>query len=476
MIKDLWDQGDFESIVALDHEELNDPKDRTLYKEAQAAVELITLSQRYSSEEITDKGGIRLQSRTKVVTILHSSLPNHIGGYTGRAQGLLKGLQGNGLTVIGYTRPGFIQERVDKRARPPYEDDVVDGVRYRHLSTDFPRKRGEFRYMLDCVSKYLEVFEREQPNVVHVRSTYLIALPALIAAHQLGLPVLYEISGLWELVFQGRGAYGKANRIARMEDATVASADCVVSMNHSMANLLKERNEKSVEIGLVPNAVDATRFSLVPPLDEVETFNYDIGYVGSLVDYEGLDVLLHAIHELKKKGKTVTAKIVGGGKEEKFLRKLAHDLGIDDQVNLAGKVPASQAVYQFNDVKMVCLPRKSTPATECVTPLKPFEAMAAGRPLLVSSVSALSELAQGGRIARVFQEQDPESLAREIEYLLDDADVQRTMVKNAQQTIAEEYSWSLVSERMKNSLLSIAAPAKKLPLLRRQDAGNLISL
>src|SRR5699024_12703042 len=60
------------------------------------------------------------------------------------------------------------------------------------------------QYMISFIEPFKRFFQTMGIGIVHVRSTFLIALPALIAARQLGLKVLYEVSGLWELVYQDR--------------------------------------------------------------------------------------------------------------------------------------------------------------------------------------------------------------------------------------------------------------------------------
>ena len=460
---DAWNSADFEGVSEQKLTRFKRKDIRAAIRESRYAVKL--LQRAGQAPRPAERGVVGENERVRAVTILHSSLPNHTGGYTGRAQGLLKGLMLNGMIVRAYTRPGFYTERVDSKASFPYPLDEVDGVEYRHLPAESPRKNGEYEYMYKAIDWYREVFLIERPNLVHVRSTYLIALPALIAAHELGIPVLYEVSGLWELVFEGRGELGRARRIERMEDATCQFADRVVTMNTSMASLLDHRSEHGLDVGLVPNAVDVSRFSHLKPLEEKEFFTYDVGYVGSLVDYEGLETLIRAIALGKQKGRAIRAKIVGKGVELDKLRDLAETLSVEDLVELPGPVAAHEAVDVFEDVNVIVLPRVSTPATEHVTPLKPFEAMAAGRPLLVSSVSALSEVSRGGDAALVFKQGDSEDLLEKLIDLLEDREKQLSLSRYAKEVVATEHNWEYVAAEMAEEFKKLALPFGHLPFL-----------
>lgn len=450
-IKRLWELADFESLVTVSQRPA-DKQEANILKEAQAALRLLN-----NPNLNRDISGRRIGATEtfKTVTILHSSLPHHPGGYSNRAQGLLQGVSNFGVDLIGYTRPGFYRERVDESATDPLPTDTVDNITYHHLSDSVRRGRGEFQYMESCIPIYKRVFEHEKPEIVHVRSTFLIALPAIIAAKSLGIPVIYEVSGLWELVYEGRGEMGRSNRTERMEDVCATSATRTVTMNGAMASLLKARINRPLEIGLVPNAVDLAKFDTMPPW-ETQDEQYDLGYIGSLVDYEGLDLLLHAIAELRSRGFEFTAKIVGRGHQLSILQELAASLEISDLVIFTGPVPADEVQQHFSQIHTIVLPRKSTPATECVTPLKPFEAMASKRALITSDVSALNELSQGGTATTVFRSGDYLALAEAILRLADDDEQRQSQIQKAFEMVETFHSWDNIAKIMESELRATA--------------------
>lgn len=446
-IEELWELADFESLASLQFQP-EDQGAKHILNEARAALRLLnspTLSEKAIGRKLNES------ERYKTVTILHSSLPHHPGGYSNRAQGLLQGISKLGVELTGYTRPGFYRERVNKTATAPLPVDTVENITYHHLVDRVPRGRGEFQYMESCIEIYREVFTAEKPNIVHVRSTYLIALPAIIAAKSLGIPVLYEVSGLWELVYEGRNEIGRANRTTRMENAAVLSATRTVTMNAAMAALLKDRVGEPIEIGLVPNAVDLEKFSQLPSWETQEE-KYDLGYIGSLVDYEGLDLLLRAIAYLREQGYEFNAKIVGRGHQLQPLKELSAELQIEDLVAFTGPVPADQVQTHFAQIRTIVLPRKSTPATECVTPLKPFEAMASKRALITSTVSAMHELSLDGTATTVFEKDDFFSLAEAILQLHSNSQQRQSQIQRAYEMVDGYHSWDNIARIMESEL------------------------
>jgi hypothetical protein len=67
---------------------------------------------------------------------------------------------------------------------------------------------------------------------------------------------------------------------------------------------------------------------------------------------------------------------------------------------------------------LVVIPRRPSEVTELVPPIKPLEALAAGKQVLMSDVSPLKEIASMHSSFRCFQKGNMESLTREIEKIL----------------------------------------------------------
>src|SRR5699024_9021035 len=123
---------------------------------------------------------------------------------------------------------------------------------------------GEYQYMIESLEHYKAAIRRERPSVVHLRSTYVSALPGLIAAKHFGLPVIYEVSGMWELVYETDhrpSKQGTHARTVRLENAVLANADTVVTITDAMADIIAERVTTKKPVELVPNAVDADNFT-----------------------------------------------------------------------------------------------------------------------------------------------------------------------------------------------------------------------
>jgi glycosyltransferase involved in cell wall biosynthesis len=92
------------------------------------------------------------------------------------------------------------------------------------------------------------------------------------------------------------------------------------------------------------------------------------------------------------------------------------------------------------------VPRRDVEVCRTVTPLKPIEAMAVGRPVVVSDVPALAEIVQGPETGLLFTAEDPSALADTLAALHDDPGLRVSLSTNGRDFAATR-TWSAMAER-----------------------------
>ncbi|HYP91089.1 MAG TPA: glycosyltransferase [Polyangiaceae bacterium] len=387
------------------------------------------------------------------VYLLHFSLPYTSVGYATRSHGLIGGMRAAGCDVRAYTRCGFpldFKPELEGRTIPAL--DVLDGIEYRRLLEGGRRGSNESEYLLGCVQAYERVLREERPEIVHAASSYATALPALIAARRCGLPFIYEIRGFWEITrssrdndFEGSARY----ELMRYFESLVAKeADHVFTLTSAMKEELVRRGVRAENITLVHNGVDAERFvPLAPRRELAERLALPpgvpvIGYVGSFVDYEGLDDLVHAIAILAKTPLDFRVLLVGDGAELNRVRELTVSAGLEQKILLTGRVPHDQVEAYYSLIDICPFPRKPWEVCEMVSPLKPFEAMAMEKAVVVSSTHALREIVEDGKNGLVFEKGSAESLAQALQRLLTDASLRARIAKTGRSWTLANRTWN----------------------------------
>lgn len=359
-------------------------------------------------------------------TVLHvvkNSLPEVQAGYTLRTHGLATAQVAAGLDVHVVTRLGFPVDIGRPDAEPVVE---VDGVTYHRLlpSGTLPAPGGAT--IGRTAQEIVALGRRIGADVVHAHSDHPQAQAAIRAARTLGVPVVYEVRGMLEQTWVSRGGDPDADLVRwsrAAETSCMQAADGVVVLSEAMREDVVGRGVDPDRVTVVPNAVAPG------VLADLQTARADdegrrvrervradlrltpdtvlVGCVTTLNHYEGLDVLLEALarvtHSSPVGAAPLAALVVGAGPAAEGLAEQAARLGIEDHVHLPGPVRHDRVAEHLLALDVVTLPRRSTPVTRLVPPLKPLEAYAAGRPVLASDLPPLAEIltsALGARAGR----------------------------------------------------------------------------
>lgn len=202
---------------------------------------------------------------------------------------------------------------------------------------------------------------------------------------------------------------------------------------------------------VVPNGCDIPRDREFTPPSE----DHRIVYAGQLYPWKGVDVLVQAFARLSK-GELV---IVGGLKGESDfdrVQDLARTLNLGDRVKFLGSLPQKDVAGELARATVVVAPfLKSAMTSEHTSPIKAFEAMAAGRPLLISDTDASREIVEDGRTGLVVPPGNVEAWSQALERVLSDRALQMALARAAFEK-ATQYSWARRAERIEDFLGTLA--------------------
>lgn len=347
-----------------------------------------------------------------ILYVAASALPYHTSGYATRTHELLVALKNAGASVTALTRPGYPWDRRDRQGdvsdgqgNRHWERTIFDGLEYFHRrspSLDLPLDiyiRESARIIANCA-------EKRRIAAIHAASNYINALPALVAARSLGIPFAYEMRGLWNLSRASKiSGYEQSERF-RMEmdlEALVAmQADRVHVISAALGKIVQDWGVPSHRIHLLPNCVNPATIERARKAAGPKSKIFTIGYAGSLLPYEGLDILVKAITELKARGVKIHARIIGDGPSLQELRDLAGKNRVASQIDFLGKLPPDIARARLAETHTVVLPRRPDRVCDLIPPIKLAEARSLGLRIIASDVEAMRAELAGDARARVF--------------------------------------------------------------------------
>ena len=393
-----------------------------------------------------------------VLSVLSQSLPIRSGGYATRTHGVLTGLAARGWDVQAVTRLGFPYDRwpaADPRIVPASDD--VDGIRYHRLLQDGVRAYPQFP-LADYVATMAEGVERlaraHRARLVHASSFYVTGLAAASAARRLGLPFVYEMRGLEDLMKGVRDPdFGSTDRyqfLDHVETEVCHEADAVFVITEALRTEMTRRGVPADKLVVLPNGVHTDQFAPRQRDRELELeLGVDgipvIGYAGSLVDYEGLELLMAAAAALRDREVAFRVVVVGDGPAQASVQASAAEHGLGERVLFTGRVPHDQVSRYLSLFDVTPFPRLPLPVCELISPMKPFEALAMGKALVVSSVAALTEIVQDGVTGLVFEKGNAADLARVLEELLGSPDLRARLGEAGLAWVRAERDWSHVT-------------------------------
>lgn len=389
----------------------------------------------------------------RILHVFDHSLPLQ-SGYVFRSLGILTAQRGFGWETIQLTGPrhnaGF----------PP--QDSVDGWTFHRTGRSggrwgrLPLIR-ETLEMRSLAARIAALIREQRPDIVHAHSPALNGLPALGAARRAGLPVVYEVRALWEdaAVDLGHAREGDLRyRATRaLETYVLRRVDAVVTLCEAMRRELAGRAVPDDRISVVPNAVDLAAFSAPQEKDVALLHRLGLagrvmlGFIGSFYHYEGLDLLIDALPEIRRQVPEVALLLVGGGPMADALRSQVAALGLADAVHFTGRVPHAEVRRYYDLVDFLVYPRRRMRLTELVTPLKPVEAMADGRLVIASDVGGHRELIENGVTGFLFPAEDAGALARTVIAAIAARDRHESMRAAGRRYVQTERVWTVSAAR-----------------------------
>jgi glycosyltransferase involved in cell wall biosynthesis len=301
--------------------------------------------------------------------------------------------------------------------------------------------------------KERKILRDEKPEVLLVRYN-LLNFSAAIIAKLMGIPLVLEVNS--PMAFERKHLVKDMMFLPVLpqliERLNLKLATSIIVVSKYLKQYFVQRGIPAGKISVIPNGVDSRRFSPeVSGQRIIEKYRLHgkivLGFVGSFHYWHGLDNLMRLIDYTSTRRDNVVYLLVGDGPLKKATEDFVGEKKLENMVFLTGYVPHSE-IPQYVAAMDVALAPYPKMEFFYFSPLKIFEYMSAGKPVIASRIGQIAEIIQDGENGLLFEPGDFQQLLAMTIRLVEDAGLRQFIGRAGRATMVERYSWHHNAQQM----------------------------
>jgi glycosyltransferase involved in cell wall biosynthesis len=243
----------------------------------------------------------------------------------------------------------------------------------------------------------------------------------------------------------------KLARLERREQRVWSRAGAYLTLTQALADEMTSRYGARSGVFVVPDGARPVNHLPAP-----SSTPFIAGYAGHLYPWKGVDVFVRALQYAPG----VHALIVGGHPGERDLERinrLVRSLDLESRVTITGLVPPREVTSRLASASALVLPNIASAISERYTsPLKLFEYLHMGRPIVASNLTALREVLTDGLSALLVPPGDERAVGRALLRLKNEPATANALASGAQ-ALAPLYTWTARAEKIERALSAAQA-------------------
>lgn len=345
-----------------------------------------------------------------------------------------------------------LQATVEGQASYAHVHEIVNGLREQNIEVDlfepgYEIQSGEAKGPLARLWEFRRVQRRladvlPQYDVLYVRS-HALALPSARRASRAGIPVVQECNGTYadfSLAWPASRPFAPLLRwMARQQ---YVAADALITVADELASWLRAETGRD-DVAVISNAANTEVFRPGIPRPDGLPERYAV-FFGSLAVWQGIETILAAAH-LPTWPPQLSLVIIGDGARRAVVERAASELA--NRIVYLGRLGyrATAAVVCGAELSLVI--KDAGLASKGLSPLKLYESMAAGVPVVASDAPNLSSVVRDADCGIIVPAGSPELVADAVLRLAENPEVARTLGANGRAAAVAKHSWRSRAEQ-----------------------------
>jgi glycosyltransferase involved in cell wall biosynthesis len=316
-------------------------------------------------------------------------------------------------------------------------EEICNGVRIHDVG---PKTGGRFARMTGTVKRVYQAALKLRPDVVHFHDPELI--PAGVRLKQAGIKVVYDVhEDVPRQILAKHWIPGAVRPLVSggfetLEDWAARRFDAIVTSTPHIRKRFERLGAKAFDVCNFPILEELVRDT------PWESRRNEVCYIGGISRIRGIEPIVAALPD------TSTRLNLAGPWSESDLKAMltaqpgwarVNDLGILDRQGVAEVLARSK-------IGLVTL--FPTPNYVDALPIKLFEYMAAGMPVIASDFPVWREIVADAGCGVLVDPQDAAAIATAINELLGDEDRMRQLGESGKRAVLSKYSWAAEADKL----------------------------
>ena len=293
---------------------------------------------------------------------------------------------------------------------------------------------SEIEAALDYADSFDLVYERYS----------LWSYRAMEYAKQKGIPGILEVNSPLILEQQKHRSLVHIQEAENVAIKVFNAAKTIIAVSDAVKDYVSQYINNPDKIKVIPNGVNADRFH---PKKITHHAYFTVGFVGSLKPWHGLPILLEAFEKFHHHYPQSRLLIIGKGPESDRLKIEINQKNLNSVVQLTGAVPPYAIPFLLEQMDVAVAPYP--PLDQFYfSPLKVYEYMAAGLPVVASNIGQISDIIQHENNGLLCPPGDSNALIEAFVSLMRSPQLRYQLGTSARQTILNHYTWDQVVEKI----------------------------
>lgn len=313
-----------------------------------------------------------------------------------------------------------------------------------------PSFSENIQYVINAFREGRKLVKKEKIDIIH-SNNFSPALAGSLISHFTNTPhitTIHDIFSIYEKDFwkkwavQSKVSYINARLVPFFEKLMMEFRyDCIHTVSDATKADIQKIGTKK-RICVIPNS-----FEIKVPI-EVETKKEQFVYLGRLVFYKNIEVILRAWDIVVKKYPTAKLVIAGDGPYKTTLQNIAKNLKVN--ITFAGYVTSEEKSKLISESNALLFPSLIEGFGLVI-----LEAFSQKRPVLTSNIPPMSDIVEDQKTGYLIDPHDEKKWAERIIKLIKEPEISQKMGQAGFHVLKEKYNQEIFYQKIINMYQSV---------------------